>query len=103
MITDDDAKEISELKLYVPKKFQIKYLTQLRYFLGIEIARLKKGIFLSQRKYMLNMLLEVSMLGCRPVDSPMHINLELLPDQGELLDNPKRYRRLVGKLNYLTT
>ena len=32
----------------------------------------------------------------------MDPNTKLLPDQGELLEEPKQYRRLVGKLNYLT-
>ena len=32
----------------------------------------------------------------------MNPNAKLYEDQGELLSNPKRYRRLVGKLNYLT-
>ena len=32
----------------------------------------------------------------------MDPNVKLYEDQGELLSNPERYRRLVGKLNYLT-
>ena len=40
-------------------------------------------------------------MGCRPIDTPMDPNVNLLPGQGEPLSNPKRYR-LVGKLNYLT-
>ena len=42
------------------------------------------------------------MMGCRPIDTPMNPNVKLLPRQGEPLSNPERYRRLVGKLNYLT-
>ena len=41
-------------------------------------------------------------MGCRPIDTPMNPNVKLLPRQGEPLSNPERYRRLVGKLNYLT-
>ena len=41
------------------------------------------------------------MMGCRPIDTPMDPNVELFPGQGEPLSNPERYRRLVGKLNYL--
>ena len=36
------------------------------------------------------------------METPMDPNVKLYEDQGELLSNPKRYRRLVGKLNYLT-
>lgn len=42
------------------------------------------------------------MLECKPADSPMDPNLKLLPNQGETYSNPERYRRLVGKLIYLT-
>ncbi|RVW34023.1 Retrovirus-related Pol polyprotein from transposon TNT 1-94 [Vitis vinifera] len=39
---------------------------------------------------------------CKPVDTPMDPNVKLVPGQGEPLGDPGRYRRLVGKLNYLT-
>jgi len=42
------------------------------------------------------------MLGCKSIDSSMDVNTKLLSDQGKLLDDVGRYRRLVGKLNYLT-
>ena len=42
------------------------------------------------------------MLDCKPVDTPMDLNVKLVPSQGELLRDLGRYRRLVGKLNYLT-
>ncbi|PHU11735.1 Pre-mRNA-processing protein 40B [Capsicum chinense] len=42
------------------------------------------------------------MMGCRPIDTPLDPNAKLLPGQGEPLSDPERYRRLVGKLNYLT-
>ena len=42
------------------------------------------------------------MLDCKLVDTPMDPNVKLVPSQGELLRDPGRYRRLIGKLNYLT-
>ncbi|RVW29003.1 Retrovirus-related Pol polyprotein from transposon RE1 [Vitis vinifera] len=56
----------------------------------------------SQRKYALDILEETGMLDCKPVDTPMDPNVKLVPGQGEPLGDPGRYRRLVGKLNYLT-
>ena len=41
------------------------------------------------------------MLDCKPVDTPMDPNVKLILGQGESLGDPGRYRRLVGKLNYL--
>ena len=42
------------------------------------------------------------MLDCKPVDTPMDPNVKLIPGQGEPLGDPRRYRQLVDKLNYLT-
>ena len=42
------------------------------------------------------------MLDCKPVDTPMDPNVKLVPGQEESFGDPGRYRRLVGKLNYLT-
>ena len=51
---------------------------------------------------MLDILEETSLLGSKPVETPMDPNVKLYENQGELLSNPERYHRLVGKLNYLT-
>ncbi|XP_057991650.1 uncharacterized mitochondrial protein AtMg00810-like [Hevea brasiliensis] len=79
-----------------------KDLGLLKYFLGIEVMRSKKGIFLSQRKYVLDLLTETGKLGAKPCSAPMTPTLQLLAGDSELFEDPERYRRLVGKLNYLT-
>ena len=56
----------------------------------------------SQKKYDLDILEETSMLDCKPVNTHMDSNVKLVPRQGEPLRDPWRYRRLVGRLNYLT-
>ena len=42
------------------------------------------------------------MLDCKPIDTPMDPNVKLVPSKGEPLRDLGKYRRLVGKLNYLT-
>jgi len=66
------------------------------------VARSKKGILLSQMKYVLDLLSDIGMLECKHIDFSIDMSTKLLPDQGELLKDARRYRRLVGKLNYLT-
>ena len=73
----------------------------LKYFLGVEVMRSKRGIFLSQRKYELDLLSETGKFVAKPCQSPMAQNLHLTR-KDELFVDPERYRRLVGKLNYLT-
>ncbi|PNX77125.1 retrovirus-related Pol polyprotein from transposon TNT 1-94 [Trifolium pratense] len=102
VITGDDEEGIKQLKQHLFTHFQTKDLGRLRYFLGIEVAQSKSGIAISQRKYALDILEETGMLDCKPVDTPMDPNVKLIPNQGEPYPNPGQYRRLVGKLNYLT-
>ena len=53
-------------------------------------------------KYVLDILEKIGMLDCKPVDTLMDLNVKLVPGHGEPLRDPRRYRRLVGRLNYLT-
>jgi hypothetical protein len=56
VITGDDVEEIKIPKERLGRAFEVKDLGPLRYFLGIEIAMSSKGIILSQRKYVLDLL-----------------------------------------------
>lgn len=102
VITGDDQEGIQALKQHLFQHFQTKDLGSLHYFLGIEVAQSKSGIAICQRKYALDILEETGLLNCKPADTPMDPNVKLLPNQGEPYSDPGRYRRLVGKLNYLT-
>ncbi|XP_019051614.1 PREDICTED: uncharacterized protein LOC109114041 [Nelumbo nucifera] len=61
----------------------------------ITIARSKKGIFLSQRKYILDLLHEVGKLGCKPIETPIDPNHKLSATKGEALLDKGVYQRLV--------
>ena len=81
--------------------FDVKDLGSLCYFLGIEVARSCHGISLSQRKYVLDLLRDTGMMGCRPASTPMDPNLKLSLESGELLYDPSLYQHLVGRLSSL--
>ena len=53
---------ISSLKFFLHDQFHTKDLGMLKYFLGVEVMRSKRGIFLSQRKYVLDLLCETGKL-----------------------------------------
>ena len=101
IITENDMAGISSLKSFLYGQFHTKDLEMLKYFLAVEVMRSKRGIFLSQRKYVLDLLSETGKLVATPCQSPMAQSL-YLTREGELFDDPRRYRRLIGKLNYLT-
>ncbi|KAD3336516.1 hypothetical protein E3N88_32035 [Mikania micrantha] len=83
------------------KRFSIKDLGNLKYFLGIEVVRTSKGLVLSQRKYSLDILKDYGFQGCRPSSFPMEPNLKLDKSETEPKADSNQYRRLVGRLLYL--
>ncbi|XP_023893101.1 uncharacterized mitochondrial protein AtMg00810-like [Quercus suber] len=102
LIGSNDPKAVEDLKVYLNKHFKLKDLGSLKYFLGLEVARLQKGISLCQRKYALEIVHDVGMLGCKPARTPMEATLKLSKDDGELLHDAGMYRRLIGRLLFLT-
>ena len=101
IVTGDDLEAIVLLKKSLSKEFEINDLDALKYFLGIEVAKSKHEIFISQRKYILNLLQEICMLGCKSNDTPIDPNLKLDEDPNGTLVDEGSYQRLVGKLIYL--
>ncbi|PRQ41825.1 putative RNA-directed DNA polymerase [Rosa chinensis] len=102
VVTGDDPVERKALQDYLATEFEMKDLGQLKYFLGIEVARSKEGISLSQRKYVLDLLTETGMLDCQPVETPMEMNHRLGEWKDQVPTNKSRYQCLVGKLIYLS-
>ena len=100
VITESDSKGISSLKSFLHNQIHIKDLGMLKCFLGVEVMRSKQGILLSQRRYVLDMLSKTGKLGAKHCSTLMAPNVQLTKE-GELFEDPKRYKRLVGKLNYL--
>ena len=91
LITGNDVNAILTLKQFLYSHFWIKDLGNLKYFLGIEVSRSKKGISISQRKYTLEIPQDGRLLGSKPMNFPMEKNVKLL-DSGELLKDPSQYR-----------
>ena len=69
VVIGNDPEEREALQDYLSREFEMKDLDPLKYFLGIEVSRSNKGIFLSQRKYALDLLQETGMSACQPADT----------------------------------
>ncbi|KAF5463501.1 hypothetical protein F2P56_019408, partial [Juglans regia] len=84
LLASDSLIEIQLLKTFLHDKFTIKDLGELKYFLGLEIARSKTGISICQRKYVLDILEQTGILGARPTAFPMESNLKLSASDSNL-------------------
>lgn len=80
----------------------MKDMGRLHYFLGIQAQFHQNGLFLSQQKYSEDLLAVAAMADCAPVATPLPLQLDKQPHQSELFENPKYFRSLAGKLQYLT-
>ena len=100
ILTGDDEKEMDSK--FLAKEFEIKDLGNLKYFLGMEVARSRKGISVSQRKYVLDLLKETGMIDCKPAETPMDSTCKLGTIKDSAPVDKGMYQRLVGKLIYLS-
>jgi hypothetical protein len=77
-------------------------LGPLSYFLGIEVFHSSKGYYLSQSKYIHDLIARSGISDNRTAATPMDLHLQLRPTDGTPLEDPSRYRHIVGSLVYLT-
>jgi len=101
IITGDDSQFIEFVKKRLSDKFLMSDLGPLRYFLGLEVSSTPDGIYLSQEKYIQDLLSRAALTDHRTVDTPMELGVQLRATDGEPLADPTRYRHLVGSLVYL--
>lgn len=101
IVTGNSLANVRRVIDTMSKRFSLKDLDDLSYFLGIEVLRTAQGIHLSQRKYIGDLLHRTNMTDAKPVPTPMTASTSLLIRDGTPLDNPSEYRTVVGSLQYL--
>ena len=93
---------IDEFQVCMKKEFEMTDLGLLNYFLGIEVKQVEAGVFISQRKYAMDLLKRFNMMNCKTVPTPMNTNEKLQVDDGTGWVDEKLFRSMVGGLIYLT-
>nr|GEY79166.1 ribonuclease H-like domain-containing protein [Tanacetum cinerariifolium] len=83
------------------QEFSMTDLESLNYFLGISVTRDSSGMFLSQRKYVVEILEKARMVKFNSSQAPVDTESKL-GDDGDRIFNPTLYRSLAGFLQYLT-
>eukprot|EP00253_Pinus_taeda_P033549 PITA_33549 len=88
--------------LVMQKEFEMSLLGELTYFLGLQIQQKEGGSFLSQTKYLKQILKKYGMEDAKPVCTPMVTGCSLSAnDESEAVHQPT-YRSMIGSLLYLT-
>src|SRR5438105_11841022 len=102
LITGDDHEYISFVKKKLSEQFKMSDLGVLSYFLGIKVDHTDKGYYLSQHRYIEDLIACSGLTDTRTAVTPMELHLQLRPTDGTSLKDPHLYRQLVGRLVYLT-
>ena len=100
IVTGNTSSALDDFVVQLAKRFSLKDLGPLSYFLGVEVLPHSQGIFLSQKKYIADILCKANMDDAKPVATPMATDPPLTI-HGQPLADPTSYRTLIGSLQYL--
>jgi hypothetical protein len=90
-----------EFSKIMTQKFEMSMIGELKYFLGFQIKQLQDGTFISQTKYIQDILNEFGMKDGKPIKTPVGTNGHLDLDTGGKSVDQKVYRSMIGSLLYL--
>jgi hypothetical protein len=99
----DDDRMSQKFSKDMQNEFEMSLLGELSFFLGLQICQRNKGIFISQTKYIREMLKKFGMEDCKPVSTPMQTSCKLSKDDDSKDADQRQYRSMIGNLLYVTT
>jgi hypothetical protein len=80
------------------QKFEMSMMGELKYFLGFQVKQLQEGTFISQTKYIQDILTKFGMKDAKPIKTPMGTNGHLDLDTGGKSVDQKVYQSMIGSL-----
>jgi hypothetical protein len=98
----EDNKLIAKSKRKLATEFEMKDLSMMHYFLGLEVWQKPDEILLNQGKYAIEILKRFGMMDCKSMPTPKVTNLKLLSDTSSETVDATMYRQMIGSLMYLT-
>ena len=103
IFTGNDDYLIENFKTVMKEEFEMTDMGLLRYFLGIAVDQNEKGIFISQARYVNQVLSRFNMEECKAAITPTVMGLKLSRDDSSKDFDPSLYKSIIGSLTYLTT
>eukprot|EP00253_Pinus_taeda_P025723 PITA_25723 len=102
IFTCNDVCLIDNFKAVMKKEFEMTDMGLVRYFLGIEVDQNENGIFISQAKYVNEVLGRFNMQECKAEITPTVMGLKISKEDSSKDFDPSLYKSIVGSLMYLT-
>lgn len=102
IITSSIQGNIKSIIKLLSQRFSLKDLGLLHYFLGVEVISTPTAIYLSQHKYVMDLLEELHMADCKGVPTPMTSTCSFVDSETNSTVDVSLYRRIIGKLHYLS-
>ncbi|KAL0396229.1 UNVERIFIED_CONTAM: putative mitochondrial protein [Sesamum calycinum] len=93
---------IEDVKQYVSHLFTIKDLGPVKYFLRIELARSSQSMLVTQNKYISYFVCDLGLERGKGASTPLPPGIKLSSEGGNLMADPSRYRRQVGRILYMS-
>ncbi|GJV02993.1 putative ribonuclease H-like domain-containing protein [Tanacetum coccineum] len=93
----------TEFEQLMYKRFQMSSMEELTFFLGLQVEQRKDGIFLSQDKYVYDILKKISLFSVKTASTPMETHKPLSKDADGTDVDVHLYRSMIGSLMYLTS
>ncbi|KAL0301405.1 UNVERIFIED_CONTAM: Retrovirus-related Pol polyprotein from transposon RE2 [Sesamum radiatum] len=100
LLTGNSLDDLNAVKSYLDDLFTIKDLGNAKYFLGLELACSAQGTYVTQRKYLQDIIHDCRLDNAKPTSTPLPAGIKFDASLA-CLASPERYRRLVGRLLYL--
>ncbi|GJV87556.1 putative ribonuclease H-like domain-containing protein [Tanacetum coccineum] len=91
-----------EFEQMMHKRFQMSSIGELTFFLGLQVKQKDDGIFISQDKYVADILKKFDFVTVKTASTPIETNKALLKDEEAEDVDVHLYRSMIGSLMYLT-
>ncbi|GJV94298.1 putative ribonuclease H-like domain-containing protein [Tanacetum coccineum] len=92
----------ADFEALMQSRFQMSSMGELTFFLGLQVKQNKDGIFISQDKYVADMLKKFDLVNVKAAITPMETKLPLTKDEDAFDVDVHLYRSMIGSLMYLT-
>ena len=99
---DQPIKIFVEFGKMMANEFEMSMIGELSYFLGLQIKQLKNDTFVSQGKYIKDMLKKLGKNEAKAISTPMGTNSNLDSDASGNMVDQKLYRSMIRSLLYVT-